>query len=380
MFMMTSTYSWFGQKSEINMNFYDYFKISGPLFSFSCGDDPSIFQKILLSLIKAIANPIEQKMRDFINNEIGKLLDLIFGSSYKDQMNARFSMAMQRALMDGTIKTDIVPMVGPVKFPSDDADSDCCEDPEAAKVSISYPLFKGGWLYTFFMFWKADNDKDVDAVRVTSRWSVFVEPDRYLKGYFANDDGTSDLDPDEMRREAEKRANKIILDASPIIDDWEKAVIAREAVEAKYGGRDKAADKQDYKDACVTEANLWAQIVQKCNDYMRLLSIDPNKGMGMCGDKSDDPGSCTVDPTAFTQCARAENIKLSYCDKISNRIITISKDHGLFVPGPFPHYVDYGTAYPGHEHKNAYYTWEACWALPPLCKKWHDCPKQYFCP
>jgi len=353
-FMMSSTYSWFGPKTEAaTVDFYDYFKISGPLFDITCTDDPSFFQKILLAIIKAIADPIEQKMRDFINKEIGALLDKIFGGSTQ-QMNARFNMAMQRAVMDGTINTDLVSLKGPIKFPSDDYFSDSCESPEAAKISISYPLFKGGWLYTFFMFWKTSSDKDLDAVRVSARWTSFVEPERKLSDYFANDDGSSDLDPDDLKKRARERAKKIVDSASTEVDEWEQAVIKREQIGAQYKDPEK---HQDYKDAVTKESNLWGDIVSKIGKFMQIIESKPKSG-GLCGDKNDSAGIfCRT--TDFTKCARVEFGNAMYCNKVGQKINRVASGHGLFKgyePGPFPkplgfpHYVDRYYVNPYHTH------------------------------
>ncbi len=359
-FMMSSTYSWFSKKSEdLKVNFYDYFRVTKPLFSISCGDNANIFQKMLVSLLKSILNPIDEKVRDFTNNKIDSLLDRIFGSS-SSQMNTRFNMALQRAMLPGTLKTDLVSIPGKMKFPSDDYSTDGCESPEAAKVTISYPLFKGGWLYSFFLFWKLDNDKQLDAVRLSSRWAFFAEPERELKDYFANDDGSSDIDPDDLKKRARKRAKKIIDETSTLIDEWEKAVIARENLGNKHGKN--APEKKDYQDACKHEAKLWSQIKQKIHDFMNIIESPPKKG-GLCGNQSDNAGVlCQNNPTKFTKCARNEMQKnLPYCVKVVSRIRTIAGKHTIwhgqkikkgnklifkgYVPKDNP-----GLVYPGHKH------------------------------
>ncbi|HBC86910.1 MAG TPA: hypothetical protein DCZ94_08150 [Lentisphaeria bacterium] len=371
-FMMSSTYAWMDSSSSgSTVDFKSYFLISKPLFEITPGADANFFQKILAQILQAIIKPVEQKIRDFLNGQLKTLLDKIFGT-YSSQMNQRFNMALQRATKTGTIVTEKIPIPGKLKFPSDDYDTNAWSNPEIIKVSINYPLHKGGWLYSAFMFWAVASDKKIDTVTATGRFAMLVEPEKkLLENYFANDDGTANIDPEAMRKRAREKAKKIIAEASDLIDEWEQAVLAREKIETAYGGRQQAAGKPDYVEAVTTEANLWAKIQGKCNDYMRILEMDPRKVVGLCGDKGDEAAYCKTwffkcwnwgcrDPTDFTTCARAESANLKYCEKVSNRIAKISRAHDLFASdGKFPHYVPIDTAYPNHSHDH--------------------CSKQYFC-
>jgi hypothetical protein len=360
--MMGSTIGWMdGGKPSVNVNFEDYFKIDKPLFEISASGDANFFQKLVVKILNSLLNPVEQKMRDFINNEIQVILDKIFDQSSASLFNTRFNMALQRCQKPGVIVTERLALPGSLKFPSDDYDTNACSSPEIVKVSINYPIHKGGWLYTVFMFWKADNDRDSDSFVATGRSAMLIEPERDVEDYKANDDGTANLDPDDMRKKGEARARKIIADTSIIIDDWEAAVKHRVDLENKYGGRHKASKHQDYNDACSNESNLWGKIKTNCIKYMQLLETDPRKGIGLCGDKDDGAGLfCKT--TDFTKCARSENAKLLYCDKVSNRIAKIANNYDLFQSfwhSGFPHYVDKDIAYPNHSHGL--------------------CGKQYFC-
>ena len=375
-FMMPCTFSWFGPpQKKLQVDFYDYFKITKPLYDIKFDSDiPDFFQKVIVDLLKLILNPIDDIIRGFINNEINLILNKIFGSS-SSQMNIRYNMALQRAMIPGTIDTKLVSLEESVKFPSDDYLSGVCEFPEIAKVSISYPLFKGGWLYSFFMFWKTDNDKNLDAVRVSSRWSFFAEPERDIEYYFAFDDGSSDIDPDDLKKRARERAKKIIDETSTIIDEWERAVIARENIGNQYG--EDAPHHSDYKDACKNEAHLWSEITQKIHDFMKIIESKPKKG-GLCGDKKDSAGPfCHTNPTAFTKCARNEmQNNLPYCERVVSRIREVANNHHIWKGDKikigkkviFKGYVSKdkpGIVYPGHEHHDLFGV---------------KCSTQYFCP
>ncbi len=374
-FLMSSTYAWMNEQgSDKNVNFKDYFTISKPLFEITTGDDPNLFQKILVQILNAVIKPVEQKMRDFLNSQLTKLLDRIFGK-YSDKMNERFNMALQRTSDPKVIVTEKLTLPGGyLRFPSDNYSDNACKKPEYVKVSINYPLHKGGWLYSAFMFWSVANDRTDDTVTANGRFAMLVEPKREIKFYSANDDGSSNLDPEEMKRRAREKAKKIIAEASDLIDQWVAAVLAREKIEDSYGGRDKAAGKTDYVLAVKNETELWSKIQTKCNDYMTILAASPKTQVGLCGDKSDESAYCKLyifkcwnwgcrNPTDFITCARAESHskEIDYCGKVAGRIAKFAKAHGMLGDGSvFPKYVPMGTAYPSRSYS-------------------HDCPTQYIC-
>ena len=363
MFLMTSTFAWIDTPAkQTNINFTDYFTIDKPLFKMTYPSNVNFFEKLFLNFLKRMVEKMDINIRNFLNKHIKSVLNSMFTPDFRKQMNTRFAMALQRLEKNGVLKTEIIPLTGFLKFPSDDYQTDSYLSPEAVKISINYPMHKGGWLYSTFAYWKsASPDNNNLQPVVPARYAMLVEPAKnHLEEYYANPDGSSDIDPDKLKKEAEKRARKIVDDTSDIIDKWEKAVKKRVALQNKYGGFNKAAKHKDYTAAINKERGYWNKILKGIRQYRHIIEAKPDEG-GLCGDKSDSAGIFCTNPTPFTKCARHEYSTTRYCKKVSGRIRSIANKYDLYE-NKYPALIHYVTAYDAHPYHTHGF-----------------CDKQYFC-
>jgi len=353
MFMMGPTYTWYdaSAKGGIDIDFVDYFKIGDKLWEITVPDDADFFKKLIVKILNGLLGPLEQKIHDFIDQEIDQGVRKLLGD-FDKPANAKFKMAFQRTSMAGTLATTLEPLGQSLAFPSEDYYTPW-QEPEVVKVAVSYPLHRGGWLYSGFL-WMGDPAKPRDALRASGRHAMLVEPEKEdLGDYFANDDGSYAGDVEDMKRRARQRAKDIVDKALvPLLDQWEQAIVAREQADQAHG---KKSD--EYKNAVKKESQIWGQIKDNIGKFAHIIESTPKHG-GLCGDQDDGAGFfCTSDPTSFTKCARIEYNNARYCDKVAQRIRDIAGRHGLWsgwdglIRKPFPHYVDkVFDAYPGHSH------------------------------
>ena len=245
MFLMGPTFTWYdaGKSSDISINFVDYFKIGEKVWEITVPADADFFKKILVTILNKLLDPLEKKIHDFLDNQIGKLFQTIL-SGYEKPANTKFQMAFQRTSMPGTVNTTLEPLGQSLTFPSEDYYTSW-EEPEVVKVRISYPMHQGGWLYSAFLY-MGDPAQPRDAVRASGRYAMLVEYEKEdLKDYFANDDGSYAGDVDDLKKRARKRAKDLVDKALvPLLDQWEAAIIAREKAKKNHG-----ASSHQYKKA-----------------------------------------------------------------------------------------------------------------------------------
>ena len=369
MFMMTSTFSWMKPPSRrSNVDFRNYFTIDKPLFQVTVDNDANIFVKIIGSFIKSMADKMDSDLRKYLNTRLKNEIDDVFGGVFVKEMNTRFNMALQRTTTEGTVRTEIIPLSGSLAHPTEDHPSDRYSNPEVVKVSIDYPLHKGGWLYAMFAYWKSGpgGGKAVDAPVACGRYAMLVEPDKVgLEDLHAKDDGGTTRH--DYRKDAEKHAAKVIAKTSKAIDSWEAAVKRRVKLQKKYGGYKSAIKHQDFFSAIYKERDLWGHVQKGERDYFNILSREPKDG-GLCGDKSNRyNGKCGSKPTPFGKCARSESSSLRFCKKVAGRVNGIADKYDLHF-GKSPaliHYVEERYSHP--------YTTPMSVSIP--CDK-----KLYICP
>ncbi len=360
-YMMTSTFAWDGaSQTGSDVNFIDFFTINKPLFQVTVDSQANIFERIAGGLLQKLVSKADQETRKAINGVIKEEMNKIFSGDFGKQMNTRFNMALQRA-KKGCTKTTVTVFSDSLAFPSDDSGVSVppggnYSDPEIVKVSINYPLHKGGWLYTVFSYWgKKDGSGNTIQPVAVGTHSMLVEPSkRDLDDYFAKDSGDSDIDPDKLKKEAEKRAQKIINDTSTYVDDWTEAVIHRVHLEKHYGGMKKAKKHSDFRHAVSDETYKWNKIKSKVDQFEKIVKDR------ICKGKRDTAFFCTT--TDFTKCARAEHKRGHYCTKVGAKIKRTADKYNLYWKhkGKFPHYVKKKYVNPYHSHG--------------ICGKQHFCP------
>jgi len=379
MFMMTSTFAWMGSsESSSKVDFRNYFTIDKPLFKVDVDSDANVFVQFIGKFIKQFASKMDTDLRGWLNKKLKNEITEIMGGDFEKVLNTRFNMALQRTVDMDAVKTEIIPLDGSLAHPVATHPSDRYPKPEIVKVSIDYPLHRGGWLYAPFAYWKT-RDSGGGTVSTgpvaTGRYAMLVEPDKIgLSKLHADSGGGSDINPDDLKKQGERKAKKDVADTANNIDKWEKAVKKRVKLQ---GGRtfSKAWQDADFQSAWYNERRLWNKIKNGIRKYYNLLDKSPSDG-GLCGNKQQyyhhtQSTSCGDEATPFGKCARSESTKMGYCKKVADRIKKIAERHDLFVKKDddpdATHYVTADDARPGYTPKR----------IPSdrPCEK-----KQYFCP